>query len=339
LQNRAPKQALEIAQAANTAIPNEARILDYLGLAQLASGETGQAIESFNKLAALMPESPLPLMRLASAQYAAKQVDAPLLALRKALVLKPDLLEARREIIAVQLAAGRTDEALKETKALQQARPKEAVGYTMEGDVLASQKRYTEAASAYAEGMKRQPSSDLVVKQYRLLRESGKSAEAAAIAAKWMKDHPDDSIVRFSMATEAAQTSDYKGAVERFGAILALQPNNAAVLNNMAWVLNEMKDSAAIGYAEKAYAQAPENPEIQDTYGWLMVESGNTKRGIEILSKAVEAAPGATDIRMHLAKAYLKSGDQASAKRELETITRTGNAKAKEEAAKLLKAQ
>lgn len=338
LQNREPKNALDAAQAANTAVPNDARILDILGLAQLAAGETNQAIESFNKLASLMPESTLPLMRLASAQYAAKQLDAPIQALRKALVLKPDLLEAQRQIVAVQLAAGRTDEALRETKAVQKARPKEAVGYAMEGDVLASQKRYAEAAAAYAEGMKRQPTSDLVVRQYKLMRESGKSAEAANLVSRWLKDHPEDSAVRFSLATEAAQTNDYKAAVERFGAILATQPNNAAVLNNMAWVLNELKDSSALGYAEKAFAQAPANPQIQDTYGWLLVESGDIKRGIEILAKATASAPESADIRLHLAKAYLKAGDKSAAKRELENLSRDGAGKAKDEASALLRA-
>ena len=38
-------------------------------------------------------------------------VDTPILALRKALVLKPDLLEAQRQLVAAQLAAGRGDEA------------------------------------------------------------------------------------------------------------------------------------------------------------------------------------------------------------------------------------
>ena len=337
LQNRNPRAALTAAQAANAAIANNARILDMLGLSQLSAGETGQAIDTFNKLAAVAPESTLPLMRLASAQFAANQVDAPIQVLRKALSINPELLEARREIIAVQLSAGRADEALKETKALQTMRPKSAIGYALEGDVLASQKRYSEASVAYGEALKREQTADLIVKQYGNLRNSGKNAEATALATQWLKDHPDDTVLRFSMANEALQSNDYKGAMERFNAILAKQPDNAAVLNNMAWVLSEMKDATAVGFAERAFNQAPNNPEILDTYGWLLVESGNTKRGIEVLSQAVAAAPKSADIRMHLAKGYLKAGDKVAAKRELETLSRTASGKLRDEAAQLLR--
>ena len=337
LQNKNPRAALTAAQAANAAIANNARILDMLGLSQLSAGETGQAIDTFNKLAAVAPESTLPLMRLASAQFAANQVEAPIQVLRKALAMNPELLEARREIIAVQLAAGRTDEALKETKTLQQMRPKSAIGYALEGDVLSSQKRFGEAASAYGEAMKREPTGDLVVKLYGSLRNGGKTAEAATLASRWLKDHPEDTALRFSMANEALQSNDYKGAMERFNAILAKQPDNAAVLNNMAWVLSEMKDSSAMGFAERAYKQAPNNPEILDTYGWLLVESGNAKRGIEVLAQAVALAPNVADIRMHLAKGYVKAGDKEAAKRELETLSRTASGKLRDEATQLLR--
>jgi len=331
------KAALTAAQEANTAMPNEPRILDALGLAQLANGQANEAIETFNRLATALPDSPLPLMRLASAQSAAKQIEAPIQALQKALVMKPDLLEAQREIIVAQLAAGRPDEALKEAKSVQKARPKEAIGFALEGDVLANQKKLAEAANAYAEGIKRQPVPGLVVTQHQLLQAAGKSADADAVAAKWLKEKPSDPVVRFHLANLAVQNKDYKAAAERYREILAQQPENAAVLNNLAWVLSEMRDPAALGYAEKAYAKGSSSPGIQDTYGWLLVNAGETKRGIDILTRAVAAAPREADIRMHLAKALLKSGDKAGARRELEALVQQGEKKALgAEAAQLL---
>jgi len=323
-QSRDPKAALTAAQEASATMPKEPRILEALGLAQLANGLANDAIETFNRLAAALPDSPLPLMRLASAQAAAKQIEAPIQALQKALVMKPDLLEAQREIIVAQLAAGRPEEALKEAKSVQKARPKEAIGFALEGDVLAKQKRLAEAAGAYAEGIKRQPVPALVVAQLQLLQAAGKSAEADAVAAKWLKEHPNDPVVRFHLANTAVQNKDYQAAAERYRAVLAQQPENAAILNNLAWVLSEMKDPAALGFAEKAYAKAPADPQVQDTYGWLLVDKGDTKRGIEVLTQALAAAPKAVDVRMHLAKALLKAGDKAGAKREFEAVVQQG---------------
>ena len=177
----------------------------------------------------------------------------------------------------------------------------------------------------------------MVVTQHQLLQAAGKSADADAVAAKWLKEKPSDPVVRFHLANLAVQNKDYKAAAERYREILAQQPENAAVLNNLAWVLSEMRDPAALGYAEKAYAKGSSSPGIQDTYGWLLVNAGETKRGIDILTRAVAAAPREADIRMHLAKALLKSGDKAGARRELEALVQQGEKKALgAEAAQLL---
>ncbi len=305
-----PKAALTAALAAAQAIPNDLRIIDTVGLAQMAVGETDKAIETYKRMAEAQPDSPVPLMRLASAQYAAKQVDAPIQALRKALSLNPDLLDAHRDIVAVQVAAGRPDEAIKESRAVQKSHPRSAAGYVLEGEVLASQKKFAEAAAAYAEGLKRQGEPQLAIKQHQLLMAAGKPADASALANRWLKEHPKDSEFRFYMANELAQGKDYPAAASRFKELLAQQPDNLALLNNTAWVLAEAKDPSAIKYAERAFQQAPTMPEVLDTYGWLLVQGGEAKRGLDLLKQAASQAPGAADIRLRLAKALIESGDK-----------------------------
>lgn len=337
-QNRDQKAALAAAQVADTVIPNEPRVLDVLGLAQLAAGEANQAVETFKRLSSLQPESPLPQLRLAAAGYAAKQVDAPIQALRKALAIRPELLQAQRGIIAMQIAAGKPEEALKEARAVQKARPKEAIGFAMEGDVLESQKKFADAAKAYAEGAKQQPVAELVVKQIQLLQAGGLPADADAVAAKWLKENPNDPTVRFHLATRAMQDKKFKEAVEGYKGILKKQPDHLATLNNLAWILGELKDPSAIGYAEKAYAMAPRNAGVLDTYGWLLFNSGNAKRGLELLTQAATSAPQEAEIRVHLAKALIISGDKARAKIELEAAAMVGaNSPLKEEINQLIR--
>ena len=294
--------------------------------------------ETFKKLANAQPESPLPQLRLAAAGYAAKQVDAPIQALRKALAIRPDLLQAQRGIIAMHIAAGQTEEALKEAKAVQKARPKEAIGFAMEGDVLESQKRFADAARAYAEGAKHQPVAELVVKQIQLLHAGGLSADAHAVGTKWLQENPNDPTVRFHLATTAMQNKKFKEAVEGYKGVLKRQPDHLAALNNLAWVLGELKDPSAIGYAEKAYALAPKNAGVLDTNGWLLFNGGNVKRGIELLTQAATSAPREVEIRVHLAKALIHSGDKARAKTELEAAATVGdNARLKEEIDQLIR--
>ncbi len=314
------KSALVAAQSAQTAMPNEPRIVEALGTAQVAAGELALGLETFNKLTRMQPDSPLPLMRLASAQYASKSIDAAIATWRKAMSIKPDLLEAQREIIAAQIASGRVEDALKEAKAIQKSRPTEAIGFAAEGDILASQKRFADAGNAYAEGIKRQSVAELLARQYEMLIAAGKTPEANVLASKWIQANPKDTVVRFQIANDLLAKKDYRDAASRYKEIIAIQPSNFGVLNNLAWVLHQIKDGSAMEYAEKAYAIAPGNPEVMDTFGWILFSKGDTARGLTMLKQAVSASPKNLEARLHLAKAFVAASDKVAARKELEVI-------------------
>jgi len=314
------KGALAAAQAASVALPENQQILAMFGQMQLAAGEPQQAIATFNKLAAAMPESPAPLILVARAYVAAKDFDAATQAVRKALALQPDRLDVQRDAIALLLAAGQPDEALADARALQKARPDDPVGYILEGELFLAQKKMNEAATAYAEAFKRRPTAAIVVRLHTLLVATGKPAEGDAAAARWLKENPKDTVVRLYLAERDLQRKEYKAAVREYREILAIQADNPVVLNNMAWALSQLKDSSAVGYAEKAYELAPQSPAIADTLGWMLFERGDTKRGIELLAQAATAAPNATEIRLHYGKALMKAGDKTAARKELEQV-------------------
>ena len=96
LRSRDYKLALSAAQNAVAVIPDDAELLDALGRAQLASGDSNQALISYNKVAGLVPNSPLPYMRIAEVHMLAKDKASAAQNLRKALEIKPDHLDAQR---------------------------------------------------------------------------------------------------------------------------------------------------------------------------------------------------------------------------------------------------
>ncbi|MBL8514197.1 MAG: PEP-CTERM system TPR-repeat protein PrsT [Betaproteobacteria bacterium] len=312
--------ALAAARAAMAAIPSEPRIHDLLGLAQLAANDTAGAIDTYNAMAKLQPDSPVPHLRLAAATYRANRPGAPIDALRKALALQPDLAEAQRGIVTLMLEAGKIEEAMKEAKAVQAARAGDATGFAMEGDVLEKQKRPAEAARAYGEGLKRQSSPELLVKQMDNLAAAGQQAEARTLAARWITQNPDDPVVRYHAATTAMIRKDYKDAIDHYRELIKRHPSHTESLNNLAWVLGEQKDPGALAMAERAHQSAPGNPNVTDTYGWLLAQQGDLKKGIELLTQAAAAEPKSASIRIHLTRALIKSGDKARARRELEEI-------------------
>jgi len=332
------KGALAAAQAASTALPDSPAILATLGRTQMAAGAPNQAVATFTKLANLMPQSPVPLMLAARAHVANKAYDAAIQSLGKALALQPDRLDLHRDAIAVYLAAGRPEDALADARALQKARPKEAAGYVFEGEVLAVQKKFGDAARAYAEALKRQPAPVLAIRQHVLLEAAGKRGEADATLARWVREHPKDAVTRLYVADRDLGRKDYQAAAKGYREVLSIQPESPVAMNNLAWTLSQLKDPSAVEYAEKALKLAPNSPAIADTLGWILVERGETKRGLELLGQAAAAAPNALAIRVHYAKALALTGDKTAAKRELESALQSaGENPLRAEAEELLK--
>lgn len=338
LQAKDTKKAVAAAQDAVTALPDRPEIVDALGRAQQAAGDTNQALAAYGKLVQLMPGSPEPYLRMAGVNVAANNKEAGIQNLHKALDLKPDLVAAQRGLIMLHLDAKNFTEAEKIAREVKQQRPKETVGYLFEGDIAAARKDWKAAVTAYREGLKQVPATELAIKTYIALHGSGSGAEAEKFAASWLTDHAQDSGFRMAMAEAAMGRGDYPVALKHYQALSQKQPNNPTILNNMGWVLGRLKDPRALDYAEKANRLAPNNPAIMETVGSLLAEKGETGRALEMLEKAISLAPEAPALKLSLARVQIKAGKKDEARRALHELTKLGDKfKAQDEVAKLLK--
>jgi tetratricopeptide (TPR) repeat protein len=227
------------AENAVAALPNRAEILELAGAVHEAAGENNQAVAIYRKLAALQPKSPLPLLHIASAQAAAENKDDAIENLEKALALKPDLLEAQRALILMQLRADRVKEALEIARQVQKQRPNEAVGHVLEGDIYRAKQRWSEAATAYRTAFKLSRSSDVAIRLHSALVGGG-SAEADRMAADWMKEQPKDAGFRLYLAQAASARGDFTRSAGYYRELLDRDPKNVVVLNNLAWVEREL---------------------------------------------------------------------------------------------------
>jgi putative PEP-CTERM system TPR-repeat lipoprotein len=322
IRRRDSKGALASAQAALAAMPNDPRLLSMLGAAQVMSGNLNQAIETYKHLVQLQPTNPMPLLQLAEAQAATKEFSAALESERKAIALKPDLAQAWALLAKTYLVSGRAAEALAEAKKLQKDQPKSVIGYALEGEILAVQKKWSESASAYREAFARAPSPQIVARYYTVLQAGGKGADATALATKYMAGHPDDATLPGLLAEQDLQQGRIDEAVDAYERVLKIDPDNVIALNNLGWMLTEKKNPKGLEYAERAHRLAPFNPGVLDTLGYAYTNNGNPKRGVQLLRMASTMAPAHAQFRLHLAQALAASGDKAAARDELEPLTK-----------------
>jgi putative PEP-CTERM system TPR-repeat lipoprotein len=236
------------------------------------------------------------------------------------LQLKPDYVEAAFLLAGLEVRIGRYSEALRLGKQLQASLPKSPAGFVIEGDVLASQERYAEAAKAYEKAFALQQNAVLAVKLHSAQTRAGGGPQADAILQEWLKLHPDDIGVRHYFAEVNLRGGQNKAAIEQYELILKQDPNNLLALNNLANLYQTENDARARDVAERAYKLMPDAAGIADTLGWILVEQGNTPRGLKLVQQAAAKDPQNPEVRYHLGAALAKSGDKVRARRELEAL-------------------
>ena len=325
LRNQDFKLAVSAAQNAVTALPDSPELLEALGRAQQASGDSNQALTTYGKLVVMRPESVQPLMQLASAHMAAGNKDAASAALRKAVALKPDLLEAQRGLIALAVEAKNPTEALAIARNVQKQRPKDIAGFVFEGDIAAVQKQWDAAVAAYRQGLKISPAAVLATKIHSALGASGKAGEAGSFAAAWLKEKPKDIGFRLYLGSEAGARGDLATAEKMYASVVDIQPNDAAGLNNLAWVTGKLGKDGAITMAEKAVALDPRQAAFMDTLAMLLSQKNDYARALEWQNKALALQPKMGLYRLNLAKIHIQGGRKDLARKELEALAALGD--------------
>lgn len=316
-------KALTLARNAQVINPDQPELLDLLAQVQLASQDKNGALESYSKLVALAPESALWQYKQAGVYDGLGNKEAAIASLKKAIKLQPDFLDAQLALADLEKRGGNVAYGLELARRLQ-AGKRQVTGLLLEGDMELARGKAAQAAQAYAGALQRSPQAPILIKLTEALRRAGKGQEAQERMLAWTKAHPSDMLVGLALSESYIASQRYPQASEELARLLVLQPNNAAVLNDQAWVYLQTGDARALALAEQAYKLAGDSPAILDTLGWILVERGQAARGVPLLQKAAAAQPESIDIRLHLAKALVKAKDTASARRELEHMLTSG---------------
>ena len=326
LGSRDPQGALLAAQDASSVLPNDLRVIDALGRAQLLAGQGQRAVSTFKRLAGLQPKNPMHLTRLADAFVATKDVGAATQSLRQALEIQPDFLLAQRGLALLAMADKRPQEAIAIARAIQARLPRSAVGFALEGELEERARNWSAAANAYQAALQRQPSTDLAIRLHGNLSAAAKDAEALRMAGDWQRAHPKDAAFTFYLGDRSSAAKNWAKAEDQYRAVLALQPRNAAAMNNVAWLLATQRKPGAVAMAQQANALLPERAPLLDTLSLAHESENQLTNAIEAQKKAVGLDPKDPMLKLRLAKLLVRQGDKSAARKELESLARLGAA-------------
>ena len=312
-------KALSVTRDMTNRNPDNPLALEISGQVQLANKQVSNALASFRHLTEVIPKSAKAYYLLSTVQIQDKDLDGALSSVNKALKLQPDFPLAMIMLASIHYEKGQKQEAIKEARHLQKLHPEIGAGFEVEGNIDLKEGKLDEAAKLYDKAYQLGPSAALAVKVYEVRRKLGQ-VNASDSLLKWVKAHPEDITATIALATAYQSEKRSKDAITQYENVLQKQPDNAMVLNNLAWLYQETGDKRSVKYAERAYKLKPEVPAIIDTLGWILIQNGDNTRAVTLLQEATVRAPQLPEIRYHLAVALEKVGRKDEARQELERL-------------------
>lgn len=323
LQDRV-ETAIVKARETRDKFPNNTLAIDALARAQEANGEFASAAATYRYLASLQTNSPQAQVGLGNAQLRLKNYEEAALAFDRAIELSPQSLVYKLQRALIENELNGLDSALDMAERMREEIDDPIDGSILVGDVLYRGGDYERALENYESAWAGRKERPILLQFYRSLNRLSRSEEGVKLLEDWLENNPDDNEVRFYLSGAAITKGDYGNAISQSEELLEKDPENALVLNNLAWLYDQQGErDKALDYAKRAYDLRSDLPEIADTLGWLLIAIGETAQGLELLLQANKGRPENAEIGYHYAVALNLSGEREEARIILQDVVKS----------------
>jgi len=320
LQSNQLKQADIYIQEAIKVSPEKTELLALQGKVLIAQKRYSEALPPLTKLVNKLPASADARVMLGEAFLRQGMTKEARENLQKTLNIEENHILAMSLMAETEFKEGKYDKSLEYAKNLQKIQPQLHIGYMQEGDIWIARQDYKRAHLAYRNAWKQQQTAELAIRLFSASKHTENFDNAIQPLLLWLGDHPNDSSMRFFLATIYMAEEKNDDAIKEYEIILEETPDNGAALNNLAWLYSQKGNPKALGLAERAYRSTPENPGVLDTYGWILVQQGQADKGKRLIKQAMELIPDNLEIRYHYAVALVKSGNKDEGNQILEML-------------------
>jgi tetratricopeptide (TPR) repeat protein len=261
-------------------------LYEQLGQAYRAESNYQAALDTYQELAKLSPEAKRRAQMLTIDTYRENHdIDRAIVEAKKALDDDP---KSRDATVTLALLYGEKSETADATKLLQ--------GLLKGTD--ADQEIYLDIAQVESRGRKFAEAEQTAQK----VEQSAKDSEAKQTA--W-----------FMLGSIYERQKKYDQAEQEFRKVLEVNPNNAAVLNYLGYMLADrgVRIEEATSMIQRAVKQEPTNGAYLDSLGWAYYKQNKLAEAEDYLRKAVDHEGSDPTILSHLANVYIKLGDNERA--------------------------
>lgn len=283
-----------------------------------------EAEAGFKSLIKMDPENPAAYYRLGLVKSTQKEFAKAEEYLKKALALKPMLMDVfalrvRNQVVQKNFnGAGdlcvRQLELVKDTPALT------AFVYNLQGDVYLAWKKQDQAKQCYRQSIEKNPN---FIKPYlsiaRIFLAEKNKTEAVEQYQALLEKNSNLTTPHMMLGIIAEMDNKFDQAETHYRKALEINPEFAPAANNLAYHLAERTENydEALVLARTAKKNLPEDPGVMDTLGLVYYKKGLFGNAVGELLDSIEKLPSNPVIYFHLGLAYHGKGDDELAAKAL----------------------
>jgi tetratricopeptide (TPR) repeat protein len=226
--------------------------------------------------------------------------------------------------VETSMAQNKPDEALKLLQAESDKSPNRLDLLLAMGNTAVRSGKYDFAIQSYDRVLSQLPKNskeqgDIYLRMGETYRRKGDLASAIQSLQKAREALPQNVVVLSSLALVLDGAGRKPEAKQIYDATLKLDPNNAVVLNNLAYLLAESGGDLddALTKAQRAKQLMPNINEVSDTLGWIYLKKNLPQNAVDIFKDLVVKQPNQSTYHFHLGMAYSQQGDKMRALEQL----------------------
>ncbi len=311
-------EALSLAQAEEVNFPHNMQLSEALVRCYLATGSKDSATNTLRLMAQEARFNAKLLYRIASYQKDLGDHSEVIKTLKKAVMGDEKHLPSQIALIEMELNHGSPGFALSRAQSLVKQYPDKAFAYQLLGDIALRGNDPGKAASQYQIAFDKEADTSLLMKLYQALKQSKQNDKAYNTLEQWLKTHPSDETAMIAFAEEQLLAGRLREAQKYFEALIEKHPEQASLLNNLAYIYFNTGNDKALSFAEQAQQRQPDSASTNDTLGWILVNKNQAEQGLHYLRNAQSRAAQDPEIRYHIAAALDRLQRKQEAIQELE---------------------
>ncbi len=276
-----------------------------------AQGSPDNAVEIYRALEDSYPRNAQVPVLLGTVLFEQNQSDAARAEFLKALRIQPDYLPATEQLVNLDLWEKQYTAALQRVEQLVVRDPNLAVSQLLLGTALAAGGETNEAESALTKSIRLQPDSQaaylLLAQLYDQAGQNQKALRQLQIA---LAKDPNDVAAIMLQGTIYNSLEDYTDARDAYEKLIAMNPDNAMALNNLACIYADHFSQLDKAYplANRAREFAPSDPFIADTLGWILYRRGEYTPALVALRESAAKLASIPEVQFHLGMACYMAG-------------------------------